>query len=165
MYKKCCQNKPSNNKAGFTLLELMVVIVIIGIAVAVAIPSMSGWFGKKDLDSISRQIFTDFQRAKNEAITTGRTIQIQVHMDPDWYRVLYTSSGADIDIVSQTNMPQGITIDSTTFPLSAIGNTTGITPRGFATQQGTVTIRSDNAPTANRDRTITLTRGGVVSIE
>jgi type IV fimbrial biogenesis protein FimT len=152
-------------RAGFSLIELMMVIVIIGIAAAIALPSMSGWFGKKDLDSISRQIFTDFQRAKNEAITTGRTIQIQVHMDPDWYRVLYTSSGSDIDIVPQTNMPLGITIDSATFPLSAVGNTTGITPRGFATQQGSVTIRSDNAPTANRDRTITLTLGGVVSIE
>lgn len=153
-----------NNNAGFTLIELMVVVMIIAISAAIAIPNMSGWLAKKDLDSISRQMFSDFQRARNEAITTGRTIQIQVHLAPDWYRVLYTSSGTDFDIVPQTNMPQGITINNATFPLSAIGNTTGITPRGFATQQGSVTIHSNNAPSANRDRTLTLTLGGVVSI-
>jgi hypothetical protein len=67
-------------------------------------------------------------------------------------------------IVAQTDMPQGITIQNSTFPLAATVNTTGLTSRGFATQQGSVTIRSSNSPSADRDRTITLSLGGVVSI-
>ena len=141
----------------------MMVIVIIGILAAVAIPNMAGWSGKRDLDSITRQMFSDFQRGRSEAISNSNRVQIQVHMDPDWYQVVYTSSGRVI--VPQTDMPQGIEITNTTFPVSAIANTTGITPRGFVTQGGSVTIHSNSAPVASRDRIITLTLGGAVSIQ
>lgn len=149
-------------KDGFSLMELMIVLVIIGIAAAIAIPNMGGWLGKRDLDSVARQMFSDFQRARSEAITRGRTVQIQVRTGANsWYLI---QDAAGNVIVPQTAMPQGITILNTDFPLGLIANTTGLTPRGFATQQGRVTIRSDNAPPANRDRTITLTLGGAVSI-
>ena len=139
----------------------MMVIVIIGILAAVAIPNMGGWLGKRDLDSIARQMFSDFQRARSEAITRGRTVTIQINTGAGWYEI-HDSAGSQI--VPQTNMPQGVAITNTTFPLSTTANTTGITPRGFATPGGTVTIHSDNAPSANRDRTINLTLGGSVSI-
>lgn len=163
MYKDFVKNKLKDNKHGFSLLELMVVIIIIAIGAAIAIPSMSGWFSKKDLDSIARQMFSDFQWARSEAISNSNRVQIQVHMDPDWYQVIYTSSGRVI--VPQTDMPQGIEITNTTFPASAIANTTGISTRGFVTPGGSVTIHSDSAPVASSDRIITITLGGAVSIQ
>jgi Tfp pilus assembly protein FimT len=145
-------------------MELMIVVIIIGILAAVTIPNMGGWRGKRDLDSVSRQMFSDFQRARSEAISRGRPMQVLVNTAQKWYQVVYTSGGVDINVVPRTSMPNGIIISNTTFPMGATANTTGLTARGFATQQGSVTIRSNNAPAANRDRIITLSLGGAVSI-
>jgi len=151
-----------NKRAGFSLIELMIVVVIIAIAAGIAIPNMSGWFGNKDLDSISLQMFSDFQRARSEAITRGRTVTIQIHTgNGSWYEI---HDSTNSQIVPQTTMPGGITITNTTFPLSSTVNTSGISSRGFATQQGTVTIHSTSASSANSNRTITLWAGGAVSI-
>lgn len=146
---------------GFTLMELMITVVIVGILAAVAVPGMAGWFGKKDLDSVSRTMFSHFQLARSDAVRNGRQAQIRIDTANDWYDIRY--SNGDV-IVSQTTMPQGIDIVSSTFPLSATMNTTGITSRGFATQQGEVRISSANAPAADNVRIVEMTLGGTVRI-
>jgi prepilin-type N-terminal cleavage/methylation domain-containing protein len=159
------QGSKINKAGGITLLELMVVIVIIGILVAVAIPNMAGWFGKKDLDSVARGMFSHFQLARSQAIRDGIPVQIRINVDHDWYDVHVSDSNGAV-IVPQTNMPRGIDIMSSTFPLSATANTTGFSPRGFATTaQGEVRIRSTAAPTSSNVRVIELTPGGTVRIQ
>ena len=152
-----------NKTGGITLLELMVVIVIIGILVAVAIPNMTGWFGKKDLDSVARGMFSHFQLARSQAIRDGIPVQIRIDVNNSWYDVRDANGNV---IVPQTNMPQGVRIASSTFPLSSTLNTTGFSPRGFATTaQGEVRIRSTTAPTSSNVRVLELTPGGTVRIE
>lgn len=151
-------------KAGLTLMEVMVVLVVIGILAALATPNMIGWFSKRSLDSASREMFSNFQRARSEAISRGRTVQIQIDVNNDWYQILDTNGDV---IVPQINMPQGIDIEDSTFPLNPSNvNTTGITFRGFATTpEGTVTLRSADAPASDNWRRIRLNPGGTVSIE
>ena len=158
MHTDSGQDYQINKRAGFSLIELMVVVVIIAVAAAIAIPNMSGWFGKKDLDSISLQMFSDFQRARSEAITRGRTVTIQINKAGGWYEI---HDSTNSQIVPQTSMPNNITIANTTF---ATVDTSGINSRGFATKSGSVTIHSASAPSGNSNKTITLSLGGVVSI-
>jgi type IV fimbrial biogenesis protein FimT len=159
LYKDSGEKCQLRDRAGFSLLELMTVIVIIGILAAVAIPNLGGWLGKKDLDSVTMQMFSDLQRARSEAITRGLTVTIQIKTGTGgWYKI-YDSTGSQI--IPQTVMPNNnITVASTTFT----ADTSGFTSRGFATQLGSIKIHNNSAPAANRDRTIALSLGGALSI-
>ena len=145
----------------------MVVIIIIAIGAAIAIPNMSGWFGKKNLDSISLQMFSDFHRARSEAITRGTTVLVQIKTGTNsWYSVQDQQGNV---IIPQTSMPQGTIISGTTFPLSGTINIASLNSQGFEILPGTgnpdsVTIQDINAPSANRNKTITLSLGGAMSI-
>lgn len=59
----------TNSKAGFTLVELMVVIVLIGIMTAVILPGMKGTLEAELLNSTSRQLVSALRNASNQSIT------------------------------------------------------------------------------------------------
>lgn len=137
-------------------MEVMVVLVIIGILAAVAAPNMIGWFSKRSLDLTSREMFSNFQRARSEAITRARNVQIQIDAANDWYMIQDANGNV---IVPQTSMPPGL-------DLVSMATTTGFTFRGFATTpEVTVTVISAQAPATDNWRRIRLNPGGTVSIE
>ncbi|MGC9323716.1 MAG: GspH/FimT family pseudopilin [Desulfomonilia bacterium] len=148
---------------GFTMIELVMVIVIIAVLGALAIPNMDGWFAKRQLDEAARTMFSHFQEARSEAIRENTSVQIRIDLANEWYDIQDINGNT---VVPQMNMPDGIDLLASTFPLNALNyNTTGLTSRGFATQQGSVTILSTEANPADNQRIITLTLGGSVSIQ
>jgi prepilin-type N-terminal cleavage/methylation domain-containing protein len=144
------------DEAGFTLMEVMVVVAIIGILASIAIPNFSAWMAKRQLDSLAREILADFQWARSEAISRGRTVQIVLDGATDSYRVADSHGNV---IVPEKRMPEGIDLTTTE-------DTTGFTFRGFlSTDEVAVTIRNPRAMASSNWKRIVAGRGGTVKIE
>jgi prepilin-type N-terminal cleavage/methylation domain-containing protein len=68
--------------AGFTLVELTIVLVVMGIAAGLAIPQLAGLFSRESEKSLARQLAGLLTRARTEAIVTGRPFVVTL----DWAR-------------------------------------------------------------------------------
>ena len=65
-------------RAGFTLMELMVVIVIIGIMTAMMIPEMKGTFQDALLRSTSRELINVFDLAYSRAVSLNQLRRVRL---------------------------------------------------------------------------------------
>ena len=57
--------------AGFTLLEVFLVLVFLGIVAAIAVPALSNWIPSYHLKAASQDIYQSFQMAKSSAVDKG----------------------------------------------------------------------------------------------
>src|SRR4051812_11821763 len=69
----------SRNQAGFTLIEMMVVIGIIVLMSVIAMPSVSSYF-QLSLNSATRDIATTVKEAYNSAVITGKVFRLVYDM-------------------------------------------------------------------------------------
>jgi type IV fimbrial biogenesis protein FimT len=70
---------PRRSAAGFTLLELMVVIVMIGLLVALGIPSISAQMRDRRTNQAAHQVGLLYRQAR--ALAMGRGSAVLVHFD------------------------------------------------------------------------------------
>ncbi len=67
----------NKNRSGFTLIELMVVIAIIAILSAIAVPSIMAWLPNMRLKAAARDVYSNIQRARVEAVKRNTCITIK----------------------------------------------------------------------------------------
>lgn len=156
---------------GFTIIELIIVICLISMLTAIAVPSFIQWLPNYRLKAAVRDLYSDMQKARMEAVKTNRNVFItfvsggynaagqvgsyQVFVDVDANGLF----NAGDRTLAQKNMPKNVSLYQIT---GLSGNTTaGYNPRGLpCTALGNVEFRN-----SSRYYKATLSNAGNVKIE
>lgn len=119
----------SRRSAGFTLLEMMVVLVLIGIIFSFAMLSLGGDDLGEIMEQETRRLATLLELASDEAVLRGE--ELAVHFSAEGYEFLvlqdtgWQSSGEDEGLLKAYELPAGIDIR-----LEVDGDPPGLTGQG-----------------------------------
>ena len=124
--------------AGFTLIELIIVIVILAIMLFIALPNFAVWMQNTQIRTAGEAVLNGMQLARAEAIRRNVSVELRMDASSGW-----TARVADTSQIIQSRLAgEG----------SAAALVT-ITPLGA----GTVTFNSFGSVATNADGTATVT--------
>lgn len=121
-------------QAGFTLLELLVVLVILGLSAAVALPALTRGPGRADLARGAQEVAAALRAARALAITENRPARFTA----DTLSGRFAAEGQP-----ERSIPDGIGLSVTTVQGQAAGGVAAIRffPDGSSTGGGVVLSR------------------------
>jgi type IV fimbrial biogenesis protein FimT len=165
-----------HKNAGFTIIELAVVIAIIGIMSAIAVPNMIGWAADNRVNGAARDIVSMIQKARIEAVKrnalvvvtfdaadiNGVTADFLAYVDDGQgggaaVAENWVQEGAERTVYSGL-LPPGVTISNISLGLT--GDKTRFNPRAMPSAAGPITLTNSRGYTV----TINLGTGGIPTI-
>ncbi len=163
------------NRSGFTLLNLLIVFLIIGTLAAVAIPNILDWLPNYRLKSSTRQLYSNLQMAKLEAVRRNSNVIIVFNTGAyspagkvgGYYIFSDDGSGGGTagdnvqngtePILAQVSMPDNVSLISASF----LAGPLGFTPLGTPTTNGNVQMKNNNL----RRSRVTVSPVGHITIQ
>ncbi|MBW2302209.1 MAG: GspH/FimT family pseudopilin [Deltaproteobacteria bacterium] len=119
---------------GFTLLELIMTMVILAILATIAIPTFSVWLPEYRLKKAARDLYSNIQLAKMQAVRTNRDHTVSFNTGAGLYQVL-DSGVTVVKTVNLSNYGSGVSY--------GFGNATKTVPGGVPID--TVSYAGDSA--------------------
>lgn len=153
------RNARCHGKGGFTMVELMVVVGMIAILTAIAVPSIISWLPNYRAKAAARDMISNFQKAKMEAVKRNTDVVITFttggyapsgHVGSYQIFVDDGSGGGTAGdgiqngserILAQVTMPKNVSLYTTSF----VGDTTGYNSRALPWKLGSVEIRNNKS--------------------
>lgn len=100
-----------NKTAGFTLVELMIVLVLIVVLSAMIIPEMKGTYGDALLRSTSRELANAFDIASSRAVSLNQVDRVRLEPETGRYlieqRVRETDAGGEFAPLKDVSESEG----------------------------------------------------------
>jgi len=128
-------------KSGFTLIELIVTIAVLAIMASIAIPLFSGWLPGYRLKTAARDVYSNIQLAKLEAVKRNTDCTVTIDTDQNKYDISLINKTVSLD-----EYGSGVVFEG---PSTAFLTDAGVTfnSRGFASQH-IFAYLTNNAKTA-----------------
>jgi prepilin-type N-terminal cleavage/methylation domain-containing protein len=143
-------------RAGFTLVEMLIVIVLAGILTAVALPRFRDVLASSRLSRVSRAVASDLDVGISLAGRQRRPVRIECDCPNRILRVVDRATGT---VLHQRALggTQDLSVGSMTLAASDGGTSVVVFPNGLASAQLTVLLDE-----SGRTRTVTLALSGAV---
>jgi prepilin-type N-terminal cleavage/methylation domain-containing protein len=153
-YFKGREMKLMQKQAGFSMLELIVVIGIFTILLSIAIPNFLGKMPARRLESAASDVNAALQRARLAAIRENTCVVIEFNSSHENYRIFVDNGGADPNnacnkiqdadepTIHGGTFPAGVDLISAT-PQSSIE----FNSRGFPDNTVTIALKNSSGPT------------------
>ena len=150
--------------AGFSLIELMVVLAILGILMAIAVPNFSEWIAGQRVRDTASDIHTSLMRARNEAISrslpTSVTPVTPANWANGWYIAnpdgAYNPNPANPTVFIEQHGPVqnvNISVAGTAITFTTVGRLSGTALGIRIAASGTSMTRCVTVDTAGRPKT------------
>lgn len=167
----------SRAAAGFTLIEVLIVLGIMGIFMLVSYPSIMNTMAARNLDNTTRQIQTFLQQAKLQAVDTKIVHRVRFFRPEGTYWA-YDMERLQADgtwVKAQGNAPRK-TISSNfnvtiTFPVAGADREAIFSPLGtfpeFHVNQNSITLQSPklDRPDQMDERVLSIFMGGSIQYD
>jgi type IV fimbrial biogenesis protein FimT len=178
-----------NHRAGFSLIELLVVILIVGVSLAVGLPSYRIWIENAKIRTTAESIRNGLQLARSEAVRQNATMQFQFNAggtNSDWRVCPEDTPGNNVfagcakplqekpaaaaasDIKIYTDKDIGtLTTNLTTSGVSAAANATFTAVGRIQTPNidlARIDVRNTNLGTNERNLVIVVSTGGAIRV-
>ena len=149
--------KLTNNRSGFTALELAVVMTMIGIIMAMTFPRLAGFRERENSRSAQQQIAAYAAMARAAAIQRGRTASVRFDNDSMWVTV--DTVGSTLRLRSAVSLRGNFGVT-----LAADQSVITFDPRGFSPSTPSAGARLVVSKGVLRD-SVCVTRLGQIKIK
>ncbi|MFH0844695.1 MAG: GspH/FimT family pseudopilin [Pseudomonadota bacterium] len=131
---------PKKWPSGFTLMEMIVVMAIVAVMILIAVPSFLSISSRGQLKSAARDIISNMQYTRIQAIKKSATWAVQFDVADSRYRLL-SDDGAD-DTWNTGDDTVYKTVNLSDYPGVSYGSGHGVYPGGSSVDNG-VTFSAD----------------------